>query len=112
MFRRSSLVFCVLISFVLIFTLGSGGLFHALIPHHHGGNEVIWDGLHGALSHEQKKFFSLLALIFGIGAFFSFALLQKDTELVLGLRRAPPGRGMNALSTALRRGTLAYRKFR
>ena len=72
----------------------------------------MWDGLHGALSHEQKKFFSLLALIFGIGALFFFVLFQKAAGLLFALTPAPPGRNAYALSTALRRGTLAYRKFR
>lgn len=112
----------VVTSLILVMALGGGGLLHAIVPHSHGDDHgsgqnhesAVWTGLHGALSHEQKKF--LLAIVATIAivtlgiilnTFSAFRVSMAYLRAVSSLARV---RDPNA-GELLRRGIHPYRKF-
>lgn len=105
-------------SFIALFLavgLSTGVLVHAAFPHEHGessgGVASIWQALHAALRHEDKKTFfaaaDALPLSFsGIDVSIALELLIA-VFLILYAKRKP----VDAMLRALRRGIVPYRKF-
>lgn len=103
-----------ILAFVLAFGLASGVLIHAAFPHEHGevgkGVSPIWQTLHMALRHEDKKTFFVLADAS------AFPLAETNAGITTGLvlialilyvRQRP----FDAMLDPLRRGIVPYRKF-
>ena len=98
----------VMIGAILAFSLISGGLMHALIPHDHGGHHhvgetsSIWSSLHAALRHEDKQtlpIFNMLTVV---------ALILVVRQLSL---RREIDTHVDSLMEFLRRGIVPYRRF-
>ena len=105
----------ILLAFVVVFVLSSGGILHAIVPHEHnydGSKDVgvIWEQLHAAVRHEDKKTLLVSAdalplFVFGMNV----ALGYLGAALILFYIRRKP---FNTILDALRSGIVPYRKFR
>lgn len=95
----------IALSLSVAFTLLSGNLLHALIPHEHGpnGSETIsWGTLHAALQHGDKKVPLVPFIPVGVAILAPllwYTPLQKRTVFI------------DALHEYLMRGIAPYRKF-
>ncbi len=98
----------ILFGLLLALTLALGNPAHALISHEHGshhheGESVVWQSLHSALRHEDKKM---------LPVFDTLAILGSVTLVVLALiRKREYVPVFYSLHDALRRGILPHRKF-
>jgi hypothetical protein len=111
----------IVLTFVLTITICFGGFLHAAIPHNDGDNHgqsgasPVWESLHSAIKHEDKKsiapsaeFLVLLVLVLLLGQ-----RQRAFTRVRLQMRHRHVLRGMDPVSgLILRRGIAAYRAFR
>lgn len=107
---KNQTILIVFLALFLTAILAFGGLAHALLPHEHSTNEAVTSLLHSALSVEHKKFIDAIST----GLIFSLVLVGV---VGVGIKRQLDLRTLQAISAdathrALRRGVLAYRRFR
>ena len=112
-----------IIAILIVFALFAGASLHATIPHHHSSGHahnhpgetedisIIWQGLHVALRHEDKKFtlaanVSMLPLVFDNSLLSAMEIVAIIALAAYGVRRT------DSLLEMLRRGLVPYRKFR
>jgi len=75
---RISATIAVIVCIAFVATITAGPLLHSIIlhshghSHSHGGESSVWQSLHAALRHEDKKIFAavLAMLLFGAFSFF------------------------------------------
>lgn len=109
MHERAHIVVNLTLAAVLVLMLSFGGLFHALLPHQHSQNEAIAESLHSALVHYEQDL-DFIALAAGSALLFALFLLRADTQRVRALSSIAVER--SSKTARLRRGIVAYRKFR
>ena len=94
------------LAFFLILAIVSSfffsGIVHALIPHSHGGNEVLAQSMHVALRVEQK-----LAVVAS-----SFLIIVAAIRILATTRFEPVVAVSGTLERQLHRGIFKYRRFR
>ncbi len=106
---------------VVVFTVFSGGILHATVPHQHGlgnfnsdgtsGNvSVIWQGLHSALLHDKKDLVSS-SLNFPPPTPFGNTELLLVSLILVHLLLYKVLVFLPYLSNALHRGIIPSRKF-
>ncbi len=105
---RKQILSLFLIAAVAVFVVG--GFLHEMISHNHHA-ESVWNMIHSALAHEEKKFLLADLLLLPALVLFVFVNISQLCTLFRNIFLLfLPTQG-NSLAEALTSGILAYRKF-